>query len=98
MVPRLLELLASPDPSIRDGAIGTLAELRDPRAVKPLTELARFGDHDMMRRIIDAIAAIGGEEARAYLQFVADGHDHPVIRDLARQALERLDRRGLGGP
>ena len=96
LVPRLIELLHAEDPALRDGAIGALAELRDPRAVKPMTELAKFGDHDMMRRIIDAIGAIGGEDARAYLQFVADGHEHPVIRDLARQALDRLDRRRSG--
>jgi hypothetical protein len=98
LVPRLIELLGNEDTAVRDGAIGALAELRDPRGVKPLTELARFGDHDMMRRIIDAIGAIGGDEARAYLQFVADGHEHPVIRDLARQALDRLERRSKRAP
>jgi hypothetical protein len=93
-VPRLLELLSAKDPYLRDGAIGALVALREPRAVKPLTELARFDDVDMMRRIIDAVGAIGGDDARAYLELIAGGHDVPAIRDLARSALRRLDRRG----
>ena len=46
-----------------------------------------------MRRVIDAIGAIGGEEARAYLELVASGHDVAGIRKLAADALERLERR-----
>jgi hypothetical protein len=93
VVPRLLELLSSPDVLVRDGAIGALVALREPRAVKPLTELGQFHDLDMMRRIIDAVGAIGGEEARSYLELVASGHDNPAIRELATQALERMNRR-----
>ena len=92
-VPKLLELLRSEDPLVRDGAIGALTALREPSAIKPPTEIAKFADHDMMRRVIDAIGAIGGEDARAYLQFVADGHEHPLIRELAKEALRRMDRK-----
>lgn len=92
-VPRLLELLASKDELIRDGAIGALVALREPRAIKPLTELAQFRDLDMMRRVIDAIGAIGGDDARAYLEMVASGHDVPAVRELAQGALDRLNRR-----
>jgi hypothetical protein len=92
-VPALLELLKSDDAIARDGAIGALVALRDPRAVKPLTELGQFNDLDMMRRVIDAIGAIGGDEARAYLEMVADGHDVPGVRALAKDALRRMDRR-----
>ena len=92
-VPALLELLKSDDAIARDGAIGALVALRDPRAVKPLTELGQFNDLDMMRRVIDAIGAIGGDEARAYLEMVADGHDVPGVRALAKDALRRMVRR-----
>ncbi|HKA90739.1 MAG TPA: HEAT repeat domain-containing protein [Haliangiales bacterium] len=95
-VPRLLELLKSDDAMARDGAIGALVALRDPRAVKPLADLGQFNDLDMMRRVIDAIGAIGGEEARAYLEMVASGHDVPGIRALAKDALGRMDRKEHG--
>ncbi len=92
-VPRLLELLKSEDVLVRDGAIGALVALREPRAIGPMTELASFSDLDMMRRIIDAVGAIGGEDARSYLELVATGHDLPAVRELAEAALGRLARR-----
>jgi hypothetical protein len=97
-VPALLEVLKSDDVMARDGAIGALVALRDPRAVRPLAELGHFNDLDMMRRVIDAIGAIGGEEARAYLEMVAGGHDVPGIRALAKDALGRMDRREKRAP
>jgi hypothetical protein len=96
-MPRVVELLHSTDELVRDGAIGALVGLRDQRAVKPLTELAQFKDLDLMRRIIDAVGEIGGDEAREYLELVASGHQVPIIRELAQQALGRLGRRGDAG-
>src|SRR5262249_42368844 len=90
---KLLALLQSPDPVIRDGAMGALIALREPRAVRPIIELAKFDDLPMMRRIIDAVGAIGGDDAKSYLELVAGGHDVPEIRDLAQQALARIDAR-----
>ncbi len=92
-VPRLIELLRSPNPEIRDAAIGGLVELGDPRGVKPLVDMVEFSDLDMMRRIIDAVGMIGGDEARDYLEFVASGHETPAVRRLAKEALGRLKRR-----
>lgn len=96
-LPRLVELLRSPDELVRDGAIGALVGLRDRRAVKPLTQLAEFKDLDLMRRIIDAVGAIGGDEAHDYLELVATGHEVPIIRELAQQALARLERKADAG-
>jgi hypothetical protein len=92
-LPRLTELLRSPDHELRDEAIGALVELGDRRAVKPLVDLVEFSDLDMMRRIIDAVGMIGGDEARDYLEFVASGHETPAVRELAAAALDRLKRR-----
>jgi len=92
-LPRLTELLRSPDHEIRDAAIGALVELGDRRAVKPLVDLVEFSDLDMMRRIIDAVGMLGGDEARDYLEFVASGHETPAVRELAAAALDRLKRR-----
>jgi hypothetical protein len=93
LVPVLLPLLRNEDLAVRDGAIGALAEIGDARAVRPLTEVARFHDLADLPKVLDALAAIGGDEARAYLELVASGHDDAEIRDLAKEALSRLERR-----
>ena len=54
-------------------------------------------DRREMRKILDAIALLGGDEAADYLGFVADGHEDPEIRALATAARQRLLRRADGG-
>ncbi len=92
-MPSLVKLLKSEDHDTRDRAIGALQEIGDKRAVRPLTEVARFRDLSDLPKVLDALAAIGGDEARSYLEFVASGHDSVEIRDLAKQALTHLERR-----
>lgn len=90
--PTLLSLLNAPDEPIRDAALGALIVLRDQRAVSQLTRDRSFHDRREMMKILDAIASIGGDEARDYLAFVAQSHDDQEIRDVARAASERLQR------
>jgi len=90
--PTLLSLLNTPDEAIRDGALGALILLRDQRAVTQLTRDRSFHDRREMMKILDAISLIGGDEARDYLAFVAQSHDDPEIRELARAAAERMLR------
>ena len=45
-----------------------------------------------MRKIIEAIATLGGDEALDYLSFVAAIHDDEEIRALAAAAKQRLER------
>ncbi|MSP61115.1 MAG: HEAT repeat domain-containing protein [Myxococcales bacterium] len=97
-VPALIELLKCDDARLRDRALGALVELGDRRAVKPITEAARFHDVAELPKVIDAAAALGGDQARAYLDFVATGHPDPEIQALAREALGRLDRRAAPSP
>jgi len=92
-VPGLVKLLKGDDRDGRDRAIGALAQIGDKRAVRPLTEVARFRDLGDLPKVLDALALIGGDEARAYLEFVASGHDSSEIRDLAKQALTHLEHR-----
>jgi hypothetical protein len=92
-VPALLALLRASDAAVRDRAIGALAAIGDRRAVRPLTEVAHFRDLEDLPKILDALSTLGGDEARAYLELVASGHESPEMRDLAKQALIRLDRR-----
>jgi hypothetical protein len=88
--PAVLRLLEDDDENVRDAALGTAVELEERRAVKVLTESRAMRDGREMRKILDAIASLGGEEAREYLQFVAETHDDDEVREMAKAALERL--------
>jgi hypothetical protein len=91
--PTLLRLLEHPEESVRDAALGALVELRDRRAVGVLASQRSMRDRREMRKILDAIATLGGDEASEYLAFVAEGHDDPEIRELAAAARARMQRR-----
>ncbi len=92
-VPTLISLLKRPEPAIVSRSIGALAEIGDPRAVKPLIARVHFDDLMELVPLVDALAAIGGDEAAAYLELVASGHDFPKVRALAAHALEHLHAR-----
>lgn len=92
-VDTLLLLLRSPDERVSDAAIGALVAIGDRRAVRPLCERSRLGDAQGVAKVMDGIAALGGDEARAYLELVGSGHDNPEIRSMAKAALERMSRR-----
>lgn len=89
-VPALLPLLKDPEMEIRDKTIGALLEIGDRRAVKALCASAQFQDTFELGKILEAVATLGGEEARAYLEFVASGHQSEQIRGEAKRALARL--------
>lgn len=91
--PRLLVLLDDPDETTRDAALGALVALRDTRAVAKLTRDRSLRDRREMLKLLDAISLIGGSEAADYLAFVADSHDDAEIRQAAREARERMQRR-----
>ena len=102
-VPAIIELLKERDrpTALRDQALGALVELGDRRAVRPLLDLARFGDSVEMGKVVEAVAALGGDEARSYLRFVASSHSDARIQGEAKAALQHLEQREQrrdGGP
>jgi hypothetical protein len=96
-VPELLRLLSDEDESVRDAALGALVELHERRAVSEIAKQRSMRDRREMRKILDAIASLGGQEALEYLSFVADAHEDEEIREMAKQALARLKRRADAG-
>jgi hypothetical protein len=92
-VPTLLRLLSDPDERTRDAALGALIALGDRRAVSELTRTRSLRDRHEMRKIIEAIAILGGQEADQYLSFVAATHDDDEIRAAATAARARMERR-----
>jgi HEAT repeat protein len=85
--------LGSAQSEERDAALGALIALGDRRAVPAIARMADFQDYAGVRRVIDAVAGLGGDEARDYLEFVASGHPDESIRQQAADALRRLERR-----
>jgi hypothetical protein len=92
----LLALLSHDDENVRDAALGALLQMREPRTVSELGKSRSMRDHHEMRKIIEAIAILGGDEAISYLKFVEDAHEDEEIKKLAGQALVRIERRQKG--
>ena len=97
-VPALLALLDNPSEPVRDAALGALIQIGDRRAVTALTKSRSLRDRREMRKIIEAIATLGGDEALDYLSFIAASHDDDEIRALAGAAKARLERHGRTAP
>jgi hypothetical protein len=91
-IPTLLHLLSEEDENVRDAALGALVVLRERSAVKVLAGSRQMRDAREMRKILDAIATLGGLEAQEYLSFVAETHDDEEIREMAKGAMDRLSR------
>ncbi len=89
-VPALLEQLKSENLDVVRGAIGSLVELKDPRAVPVMIDASHARDNLFQREVVFALGSIGGDEAQAYLFTMAQGHDEPVVRASAQQALDEL--------
>lgn len=95
--PALIALLNDPDETTRDAALGALIRLGDRKAVSELTRTRSLRDEREMRKIIEAISILGGQEAEDYLSFVASSHDDEEIRAQAEAARARLARRADAG-
>ncbi len=86
----LLERLKSDDLDVLRGVVGLLVELGAPEAVNPLVEAANQKGPVFEREVVFAVGSIGGDDAEAYLDLVATGHDDPLVRASAAQALLEL--------
>ena len=75
---------------VRQRAVTALAVLGDARAMDVITARVRFDDTESLGVVIDTVAVLGGEDARAYLEFVASGHPEDAIRARATAALARM--------
>lgn len=89
----LLALLTHENEPVRDAALGALLSMRERRAVAVLTESRSMRDRREMRKIVEAVGLLGGDEAVSYLEFVADGNEDEEVRGLAKRTLERMKQR-----
>jgi hypothetical protein len=100
------------DPALRDAAIAALGQtlrsrtaaiqylvaLGDPATVNALTATVDFADQGQLAAIIEAVTAIGGQDAREFLELLASGATDSDIMARATDGLRRLDRREDAGP
>lgn len=93
---KVLTFLHDEDEEVRDAALGTVLLLKDRRAVAALTRGRDLQDRHELRKVVDAVAVLGGQEAEEFLSFVAATHEDPEIRGMATRALDRM-RRDAGG-
>ncbi len=73
----------------RSGA-GAMSAEQTQRAVLAITASARFDDPELSHVVIDAVAELGGDEARSFLEFSASGHPDERLRARAADALQAL--------
>jgi hypothetical protein len=91
-VPKLIERLSDPDPSIWLRAVGALTAIGDRRAVPPLIEATRKRRPEDTGSVLYAIGTLGGPEAEAYLFTLESGAADEQVRRAAREAYAELLR------
>lgn len=89
----VIRLLSDSDEATRDAALGAVVAMGERSAIKALADSRQMRDSYEMSKVVDAVASLGGQEAREYLSFVAETHDDPDIRKMAEAALARLKTR-----
>ncbi len=89
-VPLLLRHLDSEDSGVVMRAVGALGRIRDPAALRPLGRVALGTMPDVPHAALQAVADIGGEEARRVLEMVAEQSQSVVVAREARDLLLRL--------
>jgi hypothetical protein len=87
------KLLAHGDERVVSAAVECLGVVGGPQHTASLLRHVRLADVDQARRLYDTLAALGGDEARGFLEFAARNEDDPAMAEVATRALHRI---GLG--
>ena len=89
-VPAIGKLLTDPRIQVSEAAAEALAQIGDEAAVPILISAIKRYDVRSEVRAIEAMGRIGGDEAKAYLEMTATGHDIPEVRRLSKALLEDM--------
>lgn len=90
-IERTVALLDHTEPDLRLLAIEALGVIGGPAQVGVLLERLELHDGDQVARAYDALARLGGPEARRFLEFAAANEDEPARQSAAERALQRLE-------
>ncbi len=88
---RVALLINHAESDVRLLAIETLGVVGGPQHVGALLERIELNDADQVQRTYEALARLGGNEARTFLDFAARNEDEPDLQAAAEHALRRLD-------
>jgi hypothetical protein len=95
-VPAIGKLLDDPREQVTEAAAEALAQIGDENAVPFLIKGMRRRNLRSEVRAIEAMGRIGGQEAEAYLEMTAIGHEVPEVRILSKNLLQKLSTRRMG--
>ena len=84
-------LLGHDDERVALRAVECLGVIGGPEHAPGLLRGARLADRAHANRLYEALANLGGEDARGFLEFAARNEEDPELASLAEQALTRLD-------
>ncbi|MBV9581194.1 MAG: HEAT repeat domain-containing protein [Chloroflexi bacterium] len=87
---RLMPVLGSDEPQLREEAARALGEIEDERAVAPLIETIDDPVLSVRLAAIEALGHIGGEDAREALLYAAEAADDE-LREATEKALEEIE-------
>lgn len=90
-VDRATDLIKDADADVRLLAIETVGAIGGPEHVGVLLERIELNDPGQVQRAYDALAQLGGPEARTFLEFAVRNEDEPDRQHAAERALQRLD-------
>lgn len=88
--PQVQQELFSPDPELRYEAARACGELQIPEAVDDLEELIKDADQEVQEAALWALGQIGGDKARAILEYYCLSEDE-ATRCAAEAALDELE-------
>ncbi len=94
-VPAIGKLLDDPREQVVEAAAEALAQIGDEKAVPFLINGMRRRNLRSEVRAIEAMGRIGGQEAEAYLEMTAIGHEVPEVRILSKSLLQKLRNRRM---
>jgi HEAT repeat protein len=91
-VPAGIAALSDRDEDVQAAAVALLVELGDERAISALSKGIDFKDHQQLRVVMEAVSAIGGEDAVEFLEYVASGHPDEDMRARAKESIGQARR------
>ena len=71
-------------------AVEAAADLADEKHVDRIIQIAHSGGLEVEARCIQVLSRIGGQNAIAWLEMLALGHQNSQMRELSFNALKRL--------
>jgi hypothetical protein len=87
----VFSLVEHPEERVALRAVECLGVVGGEEHASGLVRLARLADRAHANRVYEALAKLGGEQARGFLAFAARNEDDPELASLAERALAQLE-------